>query len=164
MEQMLKKYNGMKAALFHAGFLDETFKILEGMRDDKNPEFPFEMLSIFLMNATTMLHDLRRAVTPSTEDVSRADALVHDIKGICLSIGAMRIKNVAETFRLYFLANNIKGLQTYRPDLLYFLWPWEYRCIATAHQLMDEYSLFKQRIDSLMKLSEEIVSAGGKLT
>ncbi|KAJ4809029.1 hypothetical protein LUZ62_021595 [Rhynchospora pubera] len=155
MEQMLKKYNGMKAALFHEGFLDETFKILEGMRDDKNPEFPFEMLSIFLMNATTMLHDLRRAVTSRTEDVSRADALVHDIKGICLSIGAMRIKNVAETFRL---------LQTYRPDLLYFLWPWEYRCIATAHQLMDEYSLFKQRIDSLMKLSEEIVSAGGKLT
>ncbi|KAJ1691528.1 hypothetical protein LUZ63_015683 [Rhynchospora breviuscula] len=146
MEQMLKKYNGMKAALFHEGFLDETFKKLEGMRDDKNPEFPFEMLSIFLMNATTMLPDLRRAVTPSTEDVSRADALVHDIKGICLSIGAMRIKNVAETFRLYFLANNIKG------------------CIATAHQLMDEYSLFKQRIVSLMKLSEKIVSAGGKLT
>ncbi|KAJ3686880.1 hypothetical protein LUZ61_016044 [Rhynchospora tenuis] len=114
MEQMLKKYNEMKAALFHEGFLDETFKILEGMRDDKNPEFPFEMLSIFLMNATKMLHDLRRAVTPSTEDICKADALVHDIKGICL------------------------------------------RCIATAHQLMDEYSLFKQRIDSLMKPNMKI--------
>ncbi|KAK8576312.1 hypothetical protein V6N13_090786 [Hibiscus sabdariffa] len=72
------------------GFLDEQFKQL---RDENNPDFLVETVSLFFEDSERLLHELTKALEQHSIDFKRVDAHVHQLKGSSSSIGAPRVKN-----------------------------------------------------------------------
>ncbi|RWR93655.1 histidine-containing phosphotransfer protein 1 isoform X1 [Cinnamomum micranthum f. kanehirae] len=132
-------------SFFREGFLDEQFAQLQQLQDESNPDFVFEVVTLFFDDSEKLLNDLARALDQQTVDFKKVDSHVHQLKGSSSSIGAQRVKNVCIAFRNYCDQNNREG------------------CLRCLQQVKHECSLVKNKLESLFRLEQQILAAGGSV-
>ncbi|XP_042991929.1 histidine-containing phosphotransfer protein 1-like isoform X2 [Carya illinoinensis] len=161
--QLQKQLVDYIASLFHEGFLDEQFNQLQQLQDESNPDFVVEVVSLFFEDSERLLNELAKALwvpfrssssffnpnilfrEQETIDFRKVDAHVHQFKGSSSSIGAHRVQNVCITFRNYCEEQNVEG------------------CLKCLQQVKHEYSLVRNKLETLFQLEKQIIAAGGSL-
>ncbi|XP_043711151.1 histidine-containing phosphotransfer protein 1-like isoform X1 [Telopea speciosissima] len=145
VSQMQGQLIDYTASLFREGFLDDQFTQLQQLQDESNPDFVFEVVSLFFEDSERLLNDLGRALTQQIVDFKKVDAHVHQLKGSSSSIGAQRVKNACVAFRNFCEEQNTEG------------------CLRCLQQVKQEYFLVKNKLESLFRLEQQILAAGGSI-
>ena len=132
-------------SLFMEGFLDAQFLQLQQLQDESNPDFVVEVVSLFFDDSEKLLNDLTMALDQPSVDFKKVDAHVHQLKGSSSSIGAQRVKNACIAFRSFCEEQNIDATL---------------RCLQ---QVKQEYYLVKNKLETMLRLEQQIVAAGGSI-
>ncbi|CAK9172872.1 unnamed protein product [Ilex paraguariensis] len=143
--QLQERFVDYTKSLFCEGFLDDQFLQLQQLQDESNPDFVVEVVSLFFEDSEKLLNDLTKTLDQQFVDYKRVDAQVHQLKGSSSSIGAQRVKNACIGFRNFCEEQNIEG------------------CLRCLHQVKQEYSLVKNKLQTLFRLEQQIVAAGGAI-
>ncbi|KAL1372585.1 hypothetical protein HN51_002703 [Arachis hypogaea] len=143
--QMQRQWIDYTRSLFIEGFLDAQFLQLEQLQDDNNPDFVVEVVSLFFQDSHKLLNDLTVALDQKSVDFKMVDAHVHQLKGSSSSIGAQRVKNCCIAFRNFCEEQNIDG------------------CLKCLHQVKQECCLVKNKLETLFRLEQQIMAAGGSI-
>ncbi|XP_038705861.1 histidine-containing phosphotransfer protein 1-like [Tripterygium wilfordii] len=143
--QMQRTMVDYKKSLFMEGFLDDQFSQLQQLQDEINPDFVFEVVSLFFEDSERLLNDLSITLEQPSVDFKKVDANVHQLKGSSSSIGAQRVKNACIIFRNFCEGQNTDG------------------CLNCLQQVKQEYSLVKNKLETLFRLEQQIVAAGGAI-
>ncbi|KAI9196817.1 hypothetical protein LWI28_027255 [Acer negundo] len=143
--QMQRSLVDYTKSLFLEGVLDGQFLQLQQLQDETNPNFVAEVISLFFEDSQRLLNDLTRALDQPNVDFKIVDAHVHQLKGSSSSIGAQRVKNSCIPFRNFCEAQNIEG------------------CVRCLQQVKQEYFLAKNKLETLFRLEQQIVAAGGSI-
>ncbi|RYR11808.1 hypothetical protein Ahy_B04g069316 isoform C [Arachis hypogaea] len=179
--QMQRQWLDYTRSLFIEGFLDNQFLQLQQLQDENNPEFVVEVVSLFFDDSERLLKDLNFALSVSPElkteclfalhtqfidefekfndllvyfllgrdqqgvDFKKVDAHVHQLKGSSSSIGAQRVKNACIAFRNFCEEQNVEA------------------CLRCLQQVKQEYCLVKNKLETLFRLEQQIVAAGGSI-
>lgn len=142
---MQRSFVEYTASLFREGFLDGQFSQLQQLQDESNPDFVVEVVSLFFEDSEKLLNDLTRALDQQNIDFKKVDAHVHQLKGSSSSIGAQRVKDACVTFRNFCEEQNIEA------------------CLRCLHEVKQEYLLVKNKLETLFRLEQQIVTAGGAI-
>uniref|UniRef100_A0A5B6ZYB6 Histidine-containing phosphotransfer protein n=1 Tax=Davidia involucrata TaxID=16924 RepID=A0A5B6ZYB6_DAVIN len=143
--QLQRGFVEYTASLFREGFLDDQFTQLQQLQDESNPDFVVEVVSLFFEDSERLLNDLTRALDQQSVDFKKVDANVHQLKGSSSSIGAQRVKNACTAFRNFCEEQNIEA------------------CLRCLQQVKQDYSLVKNKLETLFRLEQQIVAAGGSI-
>ncbi|XP_042517360.1 histidine-containing phosphotransfer protein 1-like [Macadamia integrifolia] len=142
MQRQLIDYTG---SLFREGYLDDQFTQLQQLQDESNPDFVFDVVSLFFEDSERLLNDLGRALNQPIVDFKKVDAHVHQLKGSSSSIGAQRVRNACIAFRNFCEEQNTEG------------------CLRCLQQVRQDYFLVKNKLESLLRLEQQILAAGGSI-
>lgn len=142
MQRRLVEYT---KSLFMEGVLDNQFLQLQQLQDESNPDFVVEVVSLFFDDSDRLINDLTRALDQPNIDFKMVDSHVHQLKGSSSSIGAERIKNVCIAFRNFCEEQNFEG------------------CMRCLQQVKQEYCLVKNKLETLFRMEQQIVAAGGSI-
>ncbi|PIA39381.1 hypothetical protein AQUCO_02600089v1 [Aquilegia coerulea] len=145
VNQLQKRFVDYTTTLVQEGFLDDQFNQLQQLQDESNPDFVFEVVSVFFEDTDRLLNELGKTLDQQNVDFKKVDAHVHQLKGSSSSIGAQRVRNVCIAFRNCCEEQNIEG---------------SLRCLQ---QLKHEYSLVKNKLEYLFRLEQQILAAGGSI-
>ncbi|XP_041020807.1 histidine-containing phosphotransfer protein 1-like isoform X3 [Juglans microcarpa x Juglans regia] len=137
--QLQKQLVDYIASLFH------EFNQLQQLQDESNPDFVVEVVSLFFEDSERLLNELAKALEQKTIDFRKVDAHVHQFKGSSSSIGAHRVQKVCIAFRNYCEEQNVEG------------------CLKCLQQVKHEYSLVRNKLETLFQLEKQIIAAGGSL-
>ncbi|EOY06342.1 hypothetical protein QUC31_016336 [Theobroma cacao] len=143
--QMQRRLVDYTKSLFMEGFLDGQFLQLQQLQDESNPDFVVEVVSLFFDDSEKLLNDLTMALDQPNVDFKKVDAHVHQLKGSSSSIGAQRVKNACIAFRNFCEEQNIEA------------------CLRCLQQVKQEYYLVKNKLETLFRLEQQIVAAGGSI-
>ncbi|WCJ43209.1 Histidine-containing phosphotransfer protein 1 [Euphorbia peplus] len=143
LQRQLVEYT---ASLFHEGFLDDQFSQLQQLQDESNPDFVVEVVSLFFDDSERLVNEMSKALADQQSvDFKKIDAHVHQLKGSSSSIGAQRVQRVCIAFRDYCEEQNAQG------------------CLKCLQQVKNEYSLVKTKLQTLFKLEQQVLAAGGSI-
>ncbi|XP_061367951.1 histidine-containing phosphotransfer protein 1-like [Gastrolobium bilobum] len=145
VSQMQRQWLDYIKSLFMEGFLDGQFLQLQQLQDENNPEFVFEVASLFFEDSERLLNDLTFALDQKSIDFKKVDAHVHQLKGSSSSIGAQRVKNSCIAFRNFCEEQNIDA------------------CLRCLQQVKQEYCHVKNKLETLLRLEQQIVASGGSV-
>ncbi|KAG5011183.1 hypothetical protein JHK87_019698 [Glycine soja] len=134
-----------KSLFLEKGFLDGQFLQLQQLQDENNPDFVVEVVSLFFEDSERLLNDLTFALNQKSIDFKKVDAHVHQLKGSSSSIGAQRVKNCCISFRNFCEEQNIDA------------------CLSCLQQVRQEYCHVKNKLETLIRLEQQIVAAGGSI-
>ncbi|KAL0457341.1 UNVERIFIED_CONTAM: Histidine-containing phosphotransfer protein 1 [Sesamum latifolium] len=143
VNQLQRTFHDYHASLFDEGFLDEQFIQLQQLQDESNPGFVVEVVSLFFEDSERLLNDLSKALDQENVDFRKIDAHVHQLKGSSSSIGAQRVRNACIAFRNFCNEQNIEA------------------CLKCLQNVRQEYLLVKTKLETLLRLEQQIVAAGG---
>ncbi|KAF8401589.1 hypothetical protein HHK36_012534 [Tetracentron sinense] len=143
--QLQRQLVDYTASLYNEGFLDDQFTQLQQLQDESNPDFVVEVVSLFFEDSEKLLNELARVLDQQAVDFRRIDAHVHQLKGSSSSIGAQRVKNVCIAFRNFCEEQNVEG------------------CLKCLQNVKHEYSLVKNKLETLFRLEQQILAAGGSI-
>ncbi|KAJ7955015.1 putative Histidine-containing phosphotransfer protein [Quillaja saponaria] len=143
--QMQRQWVDYMRSLFMEGFLDDQFLQLQQLQDESNPDFVVEVVSLFYEDSEKLLNDLTKTLDTKGTDFKRVDAHVHQLKGSSSSIGAQRVKNACIAFRNFCEEHNIE------------------ECLRCLQQVKQEYCFLKNKLETLFRLEQQIVAAGGSI-
>ncbi|KAK9292236.1 hypothetical protein L1049_021023 [Liquidambar formosana] len=132
-------------SLFNEGYLNDQYTQLQQLQDESNPDFVVEVVSLFFEDSERLLNELDRALDQQSLDFRRVDSHVHQLKGSSSSIGAQRVQNVCIVFRNFCEAQNVEG------------------CLQCLQQVRHEYSLVKNKLETLFKLEQKLLAARGSI-
>ncbi|XP_058222358.1 histidine-containing phosphotransfer protein 1-like [Rhododendron vialii] len=141
--QLQKQLADYTRSLFNEGFLDDQFNQLQQLQDESNPEFVVEVVSLFFQDSQRLVNELAKDLEQQSVDFKKVDAHVHQLKGSSSSIGAQRVQKACISFRNYCDEQNTEG------------------CLKCLQQLKNEYSLVKNKLETLFKLEQQLLEAGG---
>ncbi|XP_055816825.1 histidine-containing phosphotransfer protein 1-like isoform X2 [Solanum dulcamara] len=137
MEQLQRKLAEYTASLYN------EYIQLQQLQDESNPDFVVEVVSLFFEDSERLLNELAKALNQTNVDYKKLDAHVHQLKGSSSSIGAQRVQRVCIAFRNYCDERNVEG------------------CLKCLQQVKNEYTLVKNKLETLFKLEKQFVDAGG---
>ncbi|XAR57151.1 hypothetical protein NMG60_11025190 [Bertholletia excelsa] len=143
--QLQRQFVEYTASLFREGFLDGQFTQLQQLQDESNPDFVVEVVSLFFDDSDRLINDLTRALDQTGVDFKKVDAHVHQLKGSSSSIGAQRVKNACINFRSFCEEQNIEA------------------CLRCLQHVKQEYLLVKNKLETLFRLEQQILAAGGSI-
>ncbi|KAL3349497.1 hypothetical protein AABB24_022558 [Solanum stoloniferum] len=143
MEQIQRKLAEYTASLYNEKILDEQFIQLQQLQDESNPDFVVEVVSLFFEDSERLLNELAKTLNQTNVDFKKLDAHVHQLKGSSSSIGAQRVQRVCISFRNYCDDRNVEG------------------CLKCLQQIKIEYTVVKNKLETLFKLEKQFVDAGG---
>ncbi|CAK9175866.1 unnamed protein product [Ilex paraguariensis] len=145
VSQLQKQFVDYSTSLYREGFLDDQFVQLQKLQDESNPDFVVEVVSLFFEDSEKLINNLASALQQQIVDYKQVDAHVHQFKGSSSSIGAQRVKNACVAFRAHCDGRNLEG------------------CMRCLQQVKFEYSLVKSKLETLFKLEQQILAAGGSI-
>ncbi|KAL3349498.1 hypothetical protein AABB24_022558 [Solanum stoloniferum] len=137
MEQIQRKLAEYTASLYN------EFIQLQQLQDESNPDFVVEVVSLFFEDSERLLNELAKTLNQTNVDFKKLDAHVHQLKGSSSSIGAQRVQRVCISFRNYCDDRNVEG------------------CLKCLQQIKIEYTVVKNKLETLFKLEKQFVDAGG---
>ena len=143
--QLQRRVVEYTSSLYQEGFLDSQFAELQQLQDETNPDFVAEVVSLFFEDSERLLNELARALEQQFVDFKKIDSHVHQLKGSSSSIGAQRVKNACIACRDFCIEQNTEA------------------CIRCLQQVKLEYSLVKNRLETLLKLEQQVIAAGGSI-
>uniref|UniRef100_A0A5B7B444 Histidine-containing phosphotransfer protein n=1 Tax=Davidia involucrata TaxID=16924 RepID=A0A5B7B444_DAVIN len=143
--QLQRQLVDYTTSLYNEGFLDDQFTQLQQLQDESNPDFVVEVVSLFFEDSDRLLNELSKALVEQSVDFKKVDAHVHQLKGSSSSIGAQRVQRVCIAFRNYCDEKNSEG------------------CLKCLQQVKNEYSLVKNKLESLFKLQQQLSAARGSI-
>ncbi|EYU38122.1 hypothetical protein ABFS82_14G195700 [Erythranthe guttata] len=143
--QLQKQFVDFSTSLYREGFLDDQFIQLQKLQDESNPDFVFEVVSLFFEDSEKLLNNLAIALQQQVVDFKQVDAHVHQFKGSSSSIGAHRVKNMCVAFRNFCEEKNLDG------------------CLRCLQQINHEYCLVKNKLENVFRLERQILEAGGTI-
>ncbi|PSS14646.1 Histidine-containing phosphotransfer protein [Actinidia chinensis var. chinensis] len=109
ISQLQRQFVDYSTSLYREGFLDDQFIQLQKLQDESNPDFVFEVVSLFFEDSEKLLNNLATALQQQIVDYKQVDAHVHQFKGSSSSIGAQRVKNVCVAFKNFCEEKNLEG-------------------------------------------------------
>ncbi|KAL9249951.1 Histidine-containing phosphotransfer protein 1-like protein [Drosera capensis] len=165
------------------GILDEQFAQLEKLADDSSPGFVLEVVSLFFGDSESLLNNLNQALQQRPVNFNKVADHAHQLKGssaryrvyleaiftsiscspsrirhlygeskgrkesgrIRNCVGAQRVSSVCVAFCCYSDAGNLEG------------------CLRCLQQIKQEYALVKTKLETLFRLEQQILAAGGTL-
>ncbi|CAL9103660.1 unnamed protein product [Musa acuminata var. zebrina] len=140
-----RRYIDFTSTLFREGFLDSQYTQLQQWKDESNPDFVTEVVTLFFQDSEKLQDELSRTLDQEVVDFKKVAAHVHQLKGSSASIGAQRVKNVCVAFRICCEEMNREG------------------CLRCLQQVRQEYFLVKSKLETLFLLEQQIVAAGGSI-
>lgn len=145
INQLQRQYVDYLTSLYREGVLDDQFLQLQKLQDKSNPNFVNEVVTLFFEDSENLLLQMNIALEQQNVDYHKVDSSVHQFKGSSSSIGALRVSNVCVAFRAYYDARNLEG------------------CLKCMQQVKDEYYLVKSNLQTLFRLEQQIIDAGGSI-
>ncbi|KAA8550921.1 hypothetical protein F0562_002605 [Nyssa sinensis] len=143
--QLQRQFVDYTTSLYRDGFLDDQFTQLQKLQDESNPDFVVEVVNLFFEDSEKLLNNLATALQQQIVDYKQVDAHVHQFKGSSSSIGAQRVKNACVAFRNYCEERDPEG------------------CVRCLQQLKREHYLMKSKLETLFRLEQQILAAGGSV-
>ncbi|PON80251.1 Histidine phosphotransferase [Parasponia andersonii] len=143
--QVRRQWVDYTKSLFLEGYLDGQFLQLQQLQDESNPDFVSEVVSLFFGDSEKLLNDLTLALDQPIVNFKTVDAHVHQLKGSSSSIGAQRVKNACVAFRNFCEEQNVEA------------------CLRCLQHVKQEYYLVKNKLETLFRLEQQIVAAGGAI-
>ncbi|GFZ02921.1 Histidine-containing phosphotransfer protein [Actinidia chinensis var. chinensis] len=143
--QLQRQLSDYKSSLYNEGFLDDQFTQLQQLQDESNPDFVVEVVSLFFEDSERLLTELTKTLDQQSVDFRKVDAYVHQLKGSSSSIGAQRVQRVCIYFRNYCDEQNVEG------------------CLKCLQQVKNEYTLVKNKLETLFKFEQQLLAAGGSI-
>nr|GMD13010.1 LRR receptor-like serine/threonine-protein kinase ERL1 [Ipomoea batatas] len=128
--QLQKQFVDLIASLYREGFLDDQFLQLQKLQDDSNPDFVFEVVSLFFEDSEKLINNLATALQQPVVDLTRLmpmftssreavpdialpsllpNMLTQNSIFLVCSIGAQRVKNACVSFRNFCEEKNLDG-------------------------------------------------------
>ncbi|KAG6431126.1 hypothetical protein SASPL_109201 [Salvia splendens] len=137
--QLQRSYLEYSKSLFREGLLDAQFVELQMLRDESNPDFVMEVVTLFFEDSQRILNQLSNTLNDQSVDFKKVDANVHHLKGSSSSIGALRVRNACIAFRSFCDAQNVEAYAL----LL---------CLTCLQQIKQEYLLVKNKLEALLRV------------
>ncbi|XWS36247.1 hypothetical protein CRYUN_Cryun20dG0069000 [Craigia yunnanensis] len=134
VNQLQRQFVDYYTSLLREGFVDDQFIQLQKLQDENSPDFVVEVASLFFEDCEKLINNMARALDQQ-QGV--------DFKQVDGAIGVMRVKNLCIAFRSE--AQNREG------------------CLRCLQQVTHEYSLLKNKLQTLFKLEQQILAAGGSI-
>ncbi|XP_055830407.1 histidine-containing phosphotransfer protein 1-like isoform X3 [Solanum dulcamara] len=145
LANLQKQFMDFISALYREGFLDDQFLQLQKLQDESNPDFVFEVVSLFFEDSEKLINNLAAALQLQIVDFKQVDSHVHQFKGSSSSIGAQRVKNACMAFKTFCEEKNIEG------------------CVQCLQHVKHEYSLVKSKLETLLRLVHKIAAGAANL-
>ncbi|XP_076958997.1 histidine-containing phosphotransfer protein 1-like isoform X2 [Bidens hawaiensis] len=143
--QLQRQFIDYTTSLHNEGYLDNQFTELQKLQDESNPDFVTEVVSMYFEDSDKLLNNLTTALQQRNVDYKQVDAHAHQFKGSSSSIGAKRVTNVCAHFKGFCEAKNLDG------------------CLRCLQQVKQEYIFFRNKLEALFRLEQQILQAGGSV-
>ncbi|GAV89216.1 Hpt domain-containing protein [Cephalotus follicularis] len=146
VSQLQSHFISYTSNLYGEGFVDDQFYQLQKLQDGSNPDFVIEVVSLFFEDSEKLINNMARALeSQATLDYKQVGDHVHQLKGSSSSIGASRVKDVCNGFKTHCEAQNHE------------------MCLRCLQRLKYECNLLKMKLQTLFKLQQQILAAGGSV-